>query len=72
MTISVTIKNEDSRQNAVIEILETNNYAPVHPDGTPEITRRFTDTRGLLRGGESKTVYVTSTSRLEIIERQNG
>lgn len=71
MTIHVTIKNEDTRENAVIEVISTDEYRgysndPLHP------TTRHHQSHGLLKGGESKTVYVTSTMSLEVIERQNG
>jgi hypothetical protein len=72
MTIHVTIKNEDSRENAVIEVLSTDEYQPYNGVEGLQNTVKYTSSHGLLRGGESKQVYVTSTMSLEVIERQNG
>jgi hypothetical protein len=71
MTIHVTIKNEDSRANAVVEVLSTDEYTPIPLEGPHALTRRHFKSEGLLRGGESKTVYVTSTMSLEVVERMN-
>lgn len=73
MTIHVTVKNEDSRANAVIEVLSVDEYKgwpSVNGDITPTV-RHFTS-QAILRGGESKQLYLTSTMKLEIVERQNG
>jgi hypothetical protein len=71
MTIQVRIRNEDSRANAVVEVVSTDEYKPRNQDEVFPI-QRHTVSQAILRGGESKTVYVTSTMSLEIIERQNG
>jgi hypothetical protein len=74
MTISVTIKNTDSRQNAIVEILSTDEYQyhlPFDTQGNPVLTRRSTSSHGLLRGGEEKTVMLCSDRKLEIVERMN-
>ena len=72
MTISVTIKNEDSRANAVIEVISTDSYHPKDKDGNVMFSTIRTQSEAVLAGGESKQVYVTSTMKLEVIERQNG
>lgn len=70
MTISVTIKNEDSRPNAIIEVLSTDQYQAQDRD-TVYPTRRAFQSEAILRGGESKTVMLCSSKSLEIIERRN-
>jgi hypothetical protein len=72
MTIHVTIKNEDSRANAVIEIIKIDDYRPADRVGTPAQSIRTFTSEGLLKGGESKTVMIYHDNKLEIIERQNG
>ena len=72
MTIHVIIKNEDSRANAVIEVISTDTLLPKDKDGNPKSSHIYTQSHALLKGGESKQVYVTSTMKLEVIERQNG
>ena len=72
MTIRVTVKNEDSRQNAIIEVISYDIYLPKDKQGEPKSSSILTQSHGLLKGGESKEMYVTSTMKLEIIERQNG
>lgn len=72
MTIRVTVKNEDSRANAVIEVLSTDTYRPYNREGNVMFSSVHTQSEAVLKGGESKTVYITSTMKLEIIERQNG
>jgi hypothetical protein len=72
MTIHISIKNEDTRQNAVVEIISEDSYHPQEKGGNPLVSSIHKLSQGLLRGGESKIVYVTSTMKLEVIERQNG
>ena len=72
MTISVTVKNEDSRANAIIEVISVDTYLPKDKDGNPHSSHIYTQSHALLKGGESKQVYVTNTMSLKIIERQNG
>jgi hypothetical protein len=72
MTIHITVKNEDSRANAIIEVLSIDTYSPYTTLDGPLPTKEYVKSEAILRGGESKQVYVTSTMHLEIIERQNG
>ncbi len=72
MTINVSIKNEDSRANAIIEVISTDTYRPYDREGNVMFSTVRTQSEAVLKGGESKTVYVTSTMKLEVIERQNG
>jgi hypothetical protein len=72
MTIHVTIKNEDSRANAVIEVLSVDSYTGRVANGDPLPSQVYTTSQAILKGGESVKVYVTSTMKLEVIERQNG
>jgi hypothetical protein len=72
MTIQVTIKNEDSRTNAVIEVLSTDTYSGFTSEGNAKPTHVHTVSQAVLKGGEEARVYVTSTMTLQVIERQNG
>jgi len=67
MTIHISIKNEDTRANAIVEVISTDEYI----SGVKPIVR-FTKSEAILAGGETAEVYVTSTMKLEVIERMNG
>jgi hypothetical protein len=71
MTIHVTITNSDTRANAIIEILATDECIPYSTPYEPLPTYVTTKSEGLLRGGESKTVMIHKDRRVEIIERLN-
>jgi len=62
MTIRVTIKNEDSRDKAIVSVSQLNG------DGTPQSGTVETQ----LKGGESCEKYVHSGQQLLVKEVQNG
>lgn len=62
MTIRMTIKNEDSRETAVVEVKALNNDLQDIP-GT---------TKHILKGGESCEIYVHSHNNYFIKEIRNG
>ena len=66
MTITVRVTNEDSRENAVVEILSTQSYIPWDSNAKSLVT---CTSEGILRGGESKLVYLCSDRNLEIIKK---
>ena len=72
MTISVSIKNEDTRENAIIEVISFDSYSSNNE--MMNATRTVLDIKkeATLKGGENVTVYVTSTRELKIKEVQNG
>jgi hypothetical protein len=62
MTIRLTIKNEDSRENAIVQV-----YGLSADSGLP-----MGENAKLLKGGESTEVYIHSGKKYTITEIQNG
>lgn len=62
MTIRVTVKNEDSRENAVI-VVQTQNQDGAPQSGSPDKE---------LKGGESADCWVHSGQQLLVKETRNG
>ncbi len=63
MTIRVKIKNDDSRETAIVGVSTISVSGSVEGQGQPAVP---------LKGGEEKEFWVHSGQKLEVAEIQNG